>query len=120
MTTATQNLTNPPVDCREMGLTPGTRYDRSQLRFACWINEGGEIESGDVDGYCDDHYWDADGRYLGPDSYGIVPAYDHVVNSPRPAGTFRSDGLDSVPPVFDPSPPSLKPAVRQDGERRKD
>lgn len=55
---------------REMGrkLTAGQIYDLKELVFVGWSDCV-------VDGYLVDNYFDADGRYLGPDAYGIEPLF---------------------------------------------
>lgn len=50
--------------------TKGERYDVESLVFAAWV--GGD---GDYDGYAVGPYFDADGRYLGPDAFGVEPEF---------------------------------------------
>jgi hypothetical protein len=52
-----------------MKLQKGQRYNIEHLKFLGW-SDGTD---GDTDGYAFDSYFAADGKYLGPDDYGVEP-----------------------------------------------
>ena len=63
-----------------MKLTKGQKYNVETLEFAGWTgNDAIYDESGNrnpgMDGYNVSDYFDADGRYLGPDIYGVEPTF---------------------------------------------
>lgn len=68
-----QKLQTPSNDIEINGLNPGTAYDRSRMVLVGWRNEAGEIDA--PEGYIAEHFWNSDGKYLGPDANGIIPVY---------------------------------------------
>ncbi len=54
-------------------LTTGETYDFAALEFTGLWTRGDKIV--EADGYNTGDYFDRDGRYLGPDSYGIEPLF---------------------------------------------
>lgn len=56
-------------------LTKGTTYDVDAVRFADWHVPAGCDTDPDNDGYHYGNYFDAEGRYLGPDADGIEPLF---------------------------------------------
>lgn len=54
-----------------MTLEPGNTYDVTTLDFCGWTAGDGSS----TDGYAVDCYFDAEGRYLGPDTHGIEPEF---------------------------------------------
>ena len=48
-----------------------TADERKNMTFVCWIDANGEVNG--YDGANMSDYFDADGRYLGPDIDGVYP-----------------------------------------------
>lgn len=55
-----------------MRLEKNEKYDTTYLTFSGWHNPADE----DTTGYNAGDYFDSDGRYLGPDEYGIEPEFN--------------------------------------------
>ena len=53
-------------------LTIGETYDRAELTLTGWT----EGDGAGTEGYAAECYFDADGRYLGPDVHGIEPVFE--------------------------------------------
>jgi hypothetical protein len=51
-----------------------TTTKKTDLKFVGWQQNGLEIDT--PYGYDESCYWDADGKYLGPDADGIEPLYE--------------------------------------------
>jgi hypothetical protein len=52
----------------------GEKYDTRKLVYTGWSNPNDE----DITGYSAWAYFDAHGRYLGPDKYGIEPIFEEL------------------------------------------
>jgi len=56
-------------------LEKGHKYDVGEMTLLYW-QAGSKVEA-DLPGYSLFRYFDKDGRYLGPDVYGVEPVVDH-------------------------------------------
>lgn len=55
-----------------MTLNKGQKYDATTLRLVGWT----EGDGSGSEGYQAEYYFDADGRYIGADEYGIEPIFE--------------------------------------------